>query len=104
STAHSTAFLDFSLDTRVLAFTAGIAVVTSLLFGIVPAIRGTRDSLTDAIKETHASDRGVRGRFRLLIVGAQVALSLVLLVTAGLLVHSFRNLATQDIGFDADHV
>ena len=46
----------------------------------------------------------MRGRFRLWIVASQVALSLVLLVTAGLLLRSFRNLATLDIGFDRNHV
>ena len=104
STVRNTVFLDFSVDGRVLGFTTAIAVVTGLLFGVAPAIFGTRASLTSAIKETHASDRGMRGRFRLWIVGSQVALSLVLLVTAGLLLRSFRNLATLDLGFDRSQV
>jgi putative ABC transport system permease protein len=104
STVRNTVFLDFSPDVRVLGFTTAIAVSTGLLFGVAPAFFGTRASLTSAIKETHASDRGVRGRFRLWMVGAQVALSLVLLVTAGLLLRSFRNLATLDLGFDRSQV
>ncbi len=104
STVHNTVFLDFSMDERVLGFTTAVAVVTALLFGVAPALWGTRTSLTMAIKETHASDRGIRGRLRLWIVGSQVALSLVLLVTAGLLLHSFRNLAILDLGFDRNHV
>jgi len=104
STVNSQVFLDFSPDSRVLAFTAGIAVLTGLLFGIAPALRGTRGPLTAAIKETYASNHGVRGRFRLWIVASQVALSLVLLVTAGLLLRSFWNLASLDIGFDRRHV
>ena len=87
-----------------MRFTTAIAVFTGLLFGVAPAFRGTRGSLTSAIKETHAPGRGMRGRFRLWIVASQVALSLVLLVTAGLLLRSFWNLATLDIGFDRSQV
>ncbi len=104
STARNTVFLDFSLDGRVLGFTTAIAVLTGLLFGVAPAFVSTRASLTSAIKETHAPGRGMRGRFRLWIVGSQVALSLVLLVTAGLLLRSFWNLATLDLGFDRSQV
>jgi len=104
STVRTTVFLDFSPDARVLAFTTGIAVLTGLLFGAGPAFRGTRGSLTTTIKETHATDRGIRRRFRLGVVAMQVALSLVLLVTAGLLLRSFRNLAAVDLGFDQRHV
>jgi putative ABC transport system permease protein len=104
STVRNSVFLDFSLDGRVLGFTTAVAVLTAVLFGVAPAFWGTRASLTSAIKETHASDRGIRGRLRLWIVGSQVALSLVLLVTAGLLLRSFRNLATLDLGFDRNHV
>ena len=92
SKVNSQVFLDFSLDRRVIAFTSAIAILTGLLFGVAPAFRGTRTQLSAAIKETHSSDRGVRGGFRLWIVASQVALSLVLLVTAGLLLHSFWNL------------
>jgi putative ABC transport system permease protein len=104
STGRNTVFLDFSLDGRVLAFTAAIAILTGLLFGVAPAFRSTRVSLTAAIKEGHASQTGPRGRLRLWIVASQVALSLVLLVTAGLLLRSFQNLATLDIGFDRNQV
>jgi predicted permease len=102
STWRSAIFLDFSADGRVLAFTGAIALLTGLMFGVAPAFRGTRESLTTAMKEAAASDR--RRRFRLWIVASQVALSLVLVVTAGLLLASFRKLATLDIGFDRDHV
>jgi predicted permease len=103
STVGDTAFLDFSLDRRVLSFTAAIAVLTGVLFGAAPAFRGTRESLTTAIKEAAASDRR-HSHLRLWIVASQVALSLVLLVTAGLLLRSFRNLASADIGFDVNQV
>jgi putative ABC transport system permease protein len=104
SSVHQQVFLDFTLDGRVLAFTAATATLTAMLFGIAPAFRGTRASLTSAIKTGHNAAGGPRTRFRLWIVASQVALSLVLLVTAGLLLRSFRNLATTDIGFDPDRV
>jgi predicted permease len=104
SGVHRQVFMDFSLDARVLMFTAGAATITGLLFGATPALRATRASLTSTIKENHATAGGPRTRIRLWIVASQVALSLVLLVTAGLLLRSFRNLATADIGFDPDHV
>lgn len=104
SGVHRQVVLDFALDARVLIFTAGAAIITGLLFGVAPALRGTNVSLTSTIKENHATAGGPRTRLRLWIVASQVALSLVLLVTAGLLLRSFRNLATADIGFDSDHV
>ena len=83
SSVHRQVFFDFTLDGRVLAFTAIAATLTGLLFGVAPAFRGTRHSLTSAIKASHAAAGGPRTVFRLWIVASQVALSLVLLVTAG---------------------
>jgi putative ABC transport system permease protein len=104
SSISRSVFFDFGLDARVLAFTAGVATLTALLFGVAPAFRGTRASLTSAIKANHAAAGGPRTRLRLWIVAAQVSLSLVLLVAAGLLLRTFRNLATIDMGFDPNHV
>jgi predicted permease len=104
SSVHRQVFFDFTLDGRVLVFTAATATLTALLFGVAPALRGTSASLTSAIKASHAAAGGPRTRLRLWIVATQVALSLVLVVTAGLLLRSFRNLATTDIGFDPDRV
>ena len=104
STFSRQVFFDFTLDGRVLAFTAAIATLTGLLFGVAPAFRATRSSLTSAIKENHAAAGGPRLRFRLWMVACQVSLSLVLLVAAGLLLRTFRNLATTDIGFDSGRV
>jgi putative ABC transport system permease protein len=104
SSVHHQVFFDFTLDARILAFTAIAATLTGLLFGVAPAFRGTSTSLTTAIKENHAAAGGPRTRLRLWIVASQVALSLVLLVTAGLLLRTFRNLANADLGFDADRV
>ena len=98
--------LDLSLNPRVLAFTALVATVTAMIFGLIPAWRGTRISPQAAMK---AQGRGVaeghaRFTFGKSLVVAQVALSLTLLVGAGLLVGSLRNLRTMDPGFTAEGV
>ena len=106
STARNAVFLDVSFDGRVLGFTVAIAVLTAILFGLLPALRSTRVSLTAAIKGSQALEieRPARFRARKWIVTSQVALSLVLLVAAGLLLRSFAKLATLDIGFDRNNV
>jgi putative ABC transport system permease protein len=106
STGSNQVFLDLSLDGRVLVFTAVIAVLTGTLFGVLPALRSTRVSLSSAMKGSQAeeSEHGARFRPGKWIVASQVALSLVLLVTAGLFLRSFVKLITLDIGFDRDNV
>jgi putative ABC transport system permease protein len=101
TTFQESVFLDLSLDWRVLAFTTGIAVVTALAFGTLPSIRAARVEPTEALKEqgrTVAGDaRGMLGGSFLVI---QVALSLVLLIGAGLFTRTFLTLTHQDLGFD----
>jgi putative ABC transport system permease protein len=97
--------LDLTLDVRVLAFTATVAVLTGLLFGVAPAWRGTRVDPQLAMK---ANARGViegtkLGLGKALVVG-QVALSLLLVVGAGLMLSTFWKLTWLDAGFDRDHV
>ncbi len=106
STAREQVYLDMSFDWRVLGFTAAITIVTSILFGVLPALRSTRVSLTSAMKGSLAMDpeRHVRFRPRHWIVAAQVALSLVLLVGAGLFLRSFVKLVTLDLGFDRANI
>jgi putative ABC transport system permease protein len=106
STAENKVFLDFSPDARVLGFTGAMAVLTALLFGLFPAFRATRVSLTAAMKGSQAveGERRVRFRFGRWIVASQVALSLVLLVAAGLFLRSFVKLLVLDIGFDRNNV
>jgi predicted permease len=106
STTRKVIFLDLSLDGRVLAFTAIVAVLSGILFGVLPAFRATRVSLTAAMKGSQALDneRPLRFHIRKWIVASQVALSLVLLVAAGLLLRSFVKLATLDTGFDRNNV
>jgi putative ABC transport system permease protein len=104
STARDPVFLDLSSDGRVLGFTAVIAILTGILFGLLPAFRSTRVSLNSAMKSQ--GDAEPHGRFssRQWIVASQVALSLVLLVAAGLLLRSFTRMATLDLGFDRNNV
>src|SRR5206468_904631 len=85
---------------------ATIAVVTGILFGLLPALSSTRVSFSSAMKGSQALEieRPLRFRTRKWIVAAQAALSLVVLVAAGLLLRSFAKLATLDIGFDRDNV
>jgi putative ABC transport system permease protein len=106
STARNDVFLDLSVDTRVLSFTAAIAVLTGILFGVLPAFRSTGVSLTSAMKGSQALNVERRLRFRPAkwIVAAQVALSLVLLVASGLFLRSFVKLSALDIGFDRSNV
>jgi putative ABC transport system permease protein len=104
TTSDSPLFLKLQPDWRVLGFTAGVAILTCILFGLTPALRATRTPPGAAMK---ASGRGLtadRERFglRRALVVTQVALSLVLLIGALLFVGSLRNLMTQDAGFRQD--
>jgi predicted permease len=98
-----------SLRPTVLAFTAAVSAAAVLLFGLVPALRASRLDLASSIRAASpsllASSRGSR-RFPLgtALIASQVALSVVLLVGAGILVRSLRNLELQDVGVDRDHL
>ncbi len=106
STAKNTVSLDLSPDTRILGFVLASVALTSLLMGLLPALRSTRVSLNSAMKGSQSSETGrdMSFRGRQWIVGSQVALSLVLLVAASLLLRSFVKLVTLDIGFDRNNV
>jgi ABC-type antimicrobial peptide transport system permease subunit len=82
------------LDLRVLAFTIGAALLTGILFGLAPALGSMRVDLTPALRSGANQGHGRAGRFKLgnLLVVAQVALTMVVLVGAGLLVHTLQNL------------
>ena len=100
----ATSPLDVKPDIRVLLFTLGISLVSGVLFGIAPALRATKTDLTSALKEKSAQGR--KGRFNLgsALVVAQVAVSLVLLVGAGLFARSLIKLQQEDLGFNRDNV
>jgi len=90
-----------SLSLPVLLFTIGLSILTGLLMGIYPALQGSHADLVDSLKE---GGRGTAGslrqqRFRKILVGAQVALSVTLLAGAALLITSFIRLSQQNLGF-----
>ncbi|MDR3774890.1 MAG: ABC transporter permease [Terracidiphilus sp.] len=96
---------DFNVDWRVAAFTLGLSVVTALLFGLVPALHASRPDLVGALKDGPALfGRVGRSGLRNTLVIVQVALSLVLLTTAGLFLRSLGNASSIDIGFKPDNI
>ena len=95
-----------SLSVPVLVFTIGLSISTGLLMGIYPALQGSHVDLIDGLKE---GGRGTGGsvrqqRFRKILVGAQVALSVTLLAGAALLITSFIRLSQQNIGFRSQNL
>jgi putative ABC transport system permease protein len=90
------------LDLLALAFTAGVAVLTGLGFGLYPAMRASGPSVHSLLKDAHTT--GGHARLHGALIVAEVALSMVLLVGAGLALRSFARLTRVDPGFDAGHV
>lgn len=100
--------LDVHPDSRVLAFTFGISVFTGILFGLAPAFRATHVDLSSVLKGTSRTLSGSSQPGRVpvgkVLVVAQVALSLLLLVVAGLFVRTFQNLSHVQFGYDCEHL
>ena len=101
SSATSSVGLDLSMDARVLGFTVAVAVVTGVLFGLAPAVRAARVDPQSAMKSGGRGSTDGRSRLTVakLLVTSQVALSLVLVMAAGLLVGTFQRMASIDPGF-----
>lgn len=106
STERTRFFVDLAPDWHVLAFTAGLAILTCLVFGLTPALQAARTSPGEALKAAGRAATGGRERYamRRALVVSQVALSLVLLVGAMLFVRTLRNLVTLDAGFQRDRI
>ena len=97
--------LDVSLDARVFGFTLFVALLTSVLFGIIPAVRAARTAPTEALAAGRSGKLGQgRGLLGKAIIVAQVALSLVLLIGAGLFIRSIVNLVNVNTGFNKQNV
>jgi ABC-type antimicrobial peptide transport system permease subunit len=98
--------IDFSLDSRTLAFTAAVSFLTGVLFGLAPALAATRIDLNPILRGSEASSRSGPARYGLgkSLVVAQVALSLTLLIGAGLMIRSLGQLYGVDTGFERDKV
>ncbi|HKC64430.1 MAG TPA: FtsX-like permease family protein, partial [Pyrinomonadaceae bacterium] len=95
---------EISMDWRVLLFAFAASVLTGLLFGAAPAWQARKVDVNTALKESASKGGTARGRLRGLLVVAEVSLSLVLLVSAGLLVRTFTNLLGVTPGFDPHNV
>ena len=89
------------LDWRVFGFVAGVSMLTGIVFGLLPALRATRVDLAGAMKESSRSVTGSRTVVSKGLVVLQVAMSLVLLVGAGLFLRTLENLKSVDVGFDS---
>jgi putative ABC transport system permease protein len=97
-------WMNFNLDLRVLGFTLAITLLTGLIFGAVPALQTSRIDLNDTLKEGGRGNSGARSRARSLLVVSEIAMSLVLLVGAGLMIQSFLRLRRVNIGLNPKNV
>jgi predicted permease len=97
---------EIGIDWRVMLFTAGLSLITGVLFGLLPALQLSRQDLNPVLRAEGRGSAGSRRRSRArgVLVVAQVALSMVLLVGAGLLIRSFVRLRNVNGGFDARNV
>jgi predicted permease len=96
-------FLDPRLDVRMLCFNVVVSIATGLLFGLAPALESSRRDLALELKAGGAAPVS-RSRLRSLLTVSEIALSLVLLIGAGLLVRSYRNVRTEEMGFVSENV
>jgi putative ABC transport system permease protein len=93
-----------AVDARVLAFTAFVSIATGLLYGLMPAVRSSAADLLSTMKDASRGSGRRGSRVRSVLVVAEVAMALMLLVGAGLMVRSFSRLMSVDLGFDPEHV
>jgi len=93
-----------SIDTRVLLFTLGISLLAAFLFSIAPVFHFLRPDLANALRQTTGTASRSSQRFRKMAVGAQIALSVLLLGGAGLFVHTLENLRHQPVGFESSNL
>ena len=106
STPDNPTFLDMPMDWRVLGFAAALAILTTVLFGLIPALRAGRVPPGSVLKSGSRGTTAGRERFRMqrILVASQVALSLVLLAGALLFARSLRNLLTRNPGFQQNGI
>jgi putative ABC transport system permease protein len=101
SAGMEVAFLMAEMDGRVLGFTLAVSLVAPIVFGLVPALRASGLSATDALRDRGSTDGGRSGkRMRSVLVGAQVSLALALMVVASLLTRTVAYLDARPLGFD----
>lgn len=95
---------EINLDRRVFLFTLAASLLTGLLFGLLPSLHASKIDLHSTLKSATATASGALRGFRSLLVIAEVALAVILLVGAGLMINSFRRLTNVDVGFKAENV
>jgi putative ABC transport system permease protein len=95
---------EISIDVRVLMFAVGASILTGVLAGVLPALRAGRSDLTVALKEGGRGDGAIGVRTRRALIVCEVALSVVLLMAAGVMLQSLLALRSNNAGFDADGV
>jgi putative ABC transport system permease protein len=96
---------EITMDGRVLAFTLAISILTGIMFGLAPALRASKVELADSLKEGgRSSSGGSRHRTRSIFVVAEVALAMVLLVSAALMINTFLRVLHVSPGFGSDRV
>jgi len=102
----TTSPLVLGLDWRVLGFTAGVCLLAGMLFGLAPALRFLRISLAPALKEggRDSSGSATKNRVGHVLISSQVALAVLVLMAAGLLLRSLRNLQEMDLGYSRDQL
>src|SRR5215510_5185302 len=93
--------LDVSVDWRVLLFSLAVSVTAGVIFGFAPALQATRPNLVGALKDTAAQGGSVKTKLRSVLVVAQIAISLIILIAAGLVVRSLQQLRAMNPGFDS---
>ena len=96
-------FQNIQVDWRVLAFTCGISILTGLIFGLAPALQVSKPNLAESLKEAGRGSGATasRNRLRSVLVVSEIAMTLVLLVCAGLLIRTVMRLRNVDTGFDS---
>ena len=92
------------LDAKVLGFTIGLTLLTTFLFGLAPALQASKPDLVSTLKEGGQKGGSQGGRVRSVLVVAEVALALVLVIGAGLMIRSFLRLQQVDPGFNANNL
>ena len=104
--ADASSTLKLELQPSVMLFAGGMAIATGLLFGIFPALHSTRPDLITTLRATAGQPSGARAaaRFRTSLVTTQIALSMALLVSAGLFIKSLMNVSRVDLGVEIDNV
>ena len=95
--------VDITIDWHVLLFSLCVSLIAGAIFGLAPALQATRPGLSQTLRETSAQGGAARTRLRSVLVVAQIAISLVVLIAAGLVVRTLQQLQTMNPGFDSQN-